>query len=77
LGISFGADTTLGYSRNIDNTGGTLTVSDGTHATSLALLGQYMSSSFALASDGHGGTLVTDPSLTSGQSTLLTQPQHA
>jgi hypothetical protein len=34
--ISFGANDTLGYSANGSNTGGTLTVSDGAHATSLA-----------------------------------------
>jgi hypothetical protein len=72
--ICFGAKTTLGYSANGDNTGGTLTVSDGTHATSLALLGQYMASSFVMASDGHGGTLITDPPLSQQQ--LLTPP-HA
>ena len=74
--ISFGTNTTLGYSANSDNTGGTLTVSDGLHATSLALLGQYMASSFVMTSDGHGGTLLTDPQVTSHQNTLLTLPQH-
>jgi hypothetical protein len=59
--IKFGANTTLGYSANTDNTGGTLTVSDGLHAQSLALVGQYAASSFVMASDGHGGTLITDP----------------
>jgi hypothetical protein len=73
-GISFGADTTLAYSVNNDNTGGTLTVSDGLHAQSVALLGQYMASSFVTASDGHGGTLITDPP--SNQQPLLTHP-HA
>jgi hypothetical protein len=72
--ISFGANTTLAYAANNDNTGGTLTVSDGLHAQSLALLGQYMASSFSMASDGHGGTLITDPALT--QQSQLTLP-HA
>ena len=62
--ISFGANTRLAYAANNDNTGGTLTVSDGLHAQSLPLLGQYMASSFSMASDGHGGTLITDPALT-------------
>jgi Bacterial Ig-like domain/Bacterial Ig domain len=70
----FGANTTLAYAANNDNTGGTLTVSDGLHAQSLALLGQYMASSFSMASDGHGGTLITDPALT--QQSQLTLP-HA
>jgi hypothetical protein len=59
--IAFGAGTTLAYSPNGDNSGGILTVSDGLHAQSLALLGQYMTSSFVKASDGHGGTLILDP----------------
>jgi hypothetical protein len=72
--ISFGADTTLGYSANSANTGGTLTVSDGSHATSLALLGQYAAASFVMASDGHGGTMITDAP--ANQQTWLSLP-HA
>jgi hypothetical protein len=64
----------LAYAANNDNTGGTLTVSDGLHAQSLPLLGQYMASSFSMASDGHGGTLISDPALT--QQSQLTLP-HA
>jgi hypothetical protein len=72
--IAFGANTTLGYRENASDTGGTLTVSDGLHAQSVALLGQYMASSFVMASDGHGGTMITDPP--SNQQPLLTHP-HA
>jgi parallel beta-helix repeat protein len=72
--IAFGVNTTLGYSANSGNTGDTLTVSDGTHATRLALLGQYAASSFVMASDGHGGTLISDPA--PSQQSLLTLP-HA
>jgi hypothetical protein len=61
--IGFGANTTLGYSANGDNSGGTLMVSDGVHTANVALLGQYAGSSFVMAGDGHGGTLITDPSL--------------
>ncbi|AHY53537.1 hypothetical protein [Bradyrhizobium japonicum] len=52
-----------GYAQNNDNTGGTLTVSDGTHVATLHLLGQYSAADFALSSDGHGGTLITDPAV--------------
>ena len=38
--------------------GGTLTVSDGTHAANIALSGNYTSSTFVASSDGHGGTSV-------------------
>jgi hypothetical protein len=40
-----------------------------------SLLGQYMASSFALSSDGHGGTFVTDPAV-AAQATIAT-PHHA
>jgi autotransporter passenger strand-loop-strand repeat protein/uncharacterized repeat protein (TIGR03803 family) len=67
--------TTLGFTENAAITGGTLTVSDGSHVASMALLGQYMASSFALSSDGHGGTFVTDPAV-AAQATIAT-PHHA
>jgi len=44
-----------------NNTGGTSTASDGSHAASL--LGQFMASSFAPAADGHGAVPVADPSV--------------
>jgi hypothetical protein len=59
--IGFGPGTTLTYTPNNSNTGGTLMVSDGTHTANLSLLGQYMASSFAMSSDGHVGTYITDP----------------
>jgi hypothetical protein len=58
--IAFGAHTTLAYSEDDDGTGGTLTVTDGRHAASIALLGNYMAASFVAAADGHGGTLVAN-----------------
>jgi large repetitive protein len=58
--VAFSSNTTLGYLPNAGNLGGTLSVSDGVHNVSLALLGQYIASSFVTASDGHGGTLVIE-----------------
>jgi autotransporter-associated beta strand protein len=58
--IGFGANATLGYAANSSNTGGVLSISDGTHTANITLLGQYTASSFAMASDGNGGTLITD-----------------
>ena len=58
--IAFGAQTTLAYSENSADTDGMLTVSDGRHAASIVLLGNYMAGSFVTAADGHGGTLVTE-----------------
>ena len=71
----FGAHTTLGYSENSSDTGGILSIKNGTHIAKIALLGNYMATSFVAAADGHGGTLITDVSQTT-QHTLLTNP-HA
>jgi len=57
-----------------NNTGGTSTASDGSHAASPALLGQHMASSFAPAGDGHGATPIADTP--ANQQPLLAQP-HA
>ena len=38
----FGANSTLGYSGNPENSGGTLPVGDGVHMANIALLGSYM-----------------------------------
>jgi hypothetical protein len=54
--ITASTNTTLGYSG--DASGGKLSVSDGGHSASIALLGNYLAATFAAASDGHGGTSV-------------------
>ena len=75
--IAFSSKTTLGYLPNAGNLGGTLNVSDGVHHASLALLGQYMASSFVTASDGHGGTLISEAAQSSNQTVSLTLPHTA
>jgi hypothetical protein len=72
--IGFGASSTLGYADNADNSGGILSVGDGMHMANIALLGSYMASTFVTASDGHGGTLISEAAQTSAQSPLLTPP---
>jgi hypothetical protein len=55
--------------------GGTLSVTDGTHTANIALLGNYLASTFAVSSDGYGGTSITIlPAATADQ--ILVQP-HA
>jgi hypothetical protein len=61
--VSF-ASATLGYTGN--TLSGTLTVTDGTNTARLAMLGNYVAANFHLASDGLGGTLVSDPPVDSG-----------
>jgi hypothetical protein len=58
-----------------NSAGGTLTVTDGTHTANIALLGNYMASTFAPSSDGHGGTNLVDHASTD-QTSLVAQPSH-
>jgi Tryptophan-rich Synechocystis species C-terminal domain len=67
--ITAGANATIAYSGN--NSPGTLTVSDGTHTASMALLGNYSLANFTASSDGHGGTSVIDPPLYQASSGFL------
>jgi hypothetical protein len=52
---------------------GTLTVTDGTLATTanITLLGQYVAGNFHIGNDGAGGTLVTDPPVSSSDQNQL------
>ncbi len=75
-GIAFGANTTLGYLPNSNQTGGTLTLTNATHSANIALLGSYMASSFAIVSDTSGGTMVVTEASQAGNQSLLTSP-HA
>jgi autotransporter passenger strand-loop-strand repeat protein len=70
--IAFYAHTTLAYTENRNNTGGTRTVIDGKNTANFALLGNYMAASFACA--GNGGTLITVSIHTVIQQDLLTHP---
>jgi len=55
-------------------TSGTLTVTDGTHTAHITLEGNYTSSTFTVASDGHGGTKVVDPSKARPKGQLSASP---
>jgi autotransporter passenger strand-loop-strand repeat protein len=64
--INFATLQTVAYSGSTAS--GTLTVSDGSsHVAQLHLIGNYLAATFTSASDGAGGTLLTDPPV-SGQS---------
>ncbi|MGI8840473.1 MAG: beta strand repeat-containing protein [Caulobacteraceae bacterium] len=57
--IAFGGSTKATYAGT--SKAGVLTVTDGTHTATINLKGNYLSSTFVAASDGHGGTIVHDP----------------
>ena len=73
--ITAGAGATLAYSGN--NGPGTLTVSDGIHTDSIALLGNYSLANFTASSDGNGGTQFIDPPLPTSQSASALDQQLA
>jgi hypothetical protein len=56
--------------------GGTLTVTDGTHTANIALLGNYLASTFVAASDSYGGTSVVDTVLAASTQPTLTPAQQ-
>jgi hypothetical protein len=49
------------FTEAANNLSGTLMVTSGSETANLTLLGQYSTANFTLSSDGHGGTIVTDP----------------
>jgi hypothetical protein len=53
---------------------GTLTVTNGTQTAKVHLTGDYTAATFTLASDGHGGVLVKDPSAPLAQATAAFGP---
>ena len=59
LDVNFASGATLNYTANADNTGGTLSVTDGVHAANIALLGQYDPAAFQTEADKTTGTLVS------------------
>ena len=57
---AFGAQTTLAYKPDNNNTSGKLIVSDGLNTAKIELLGQYSASSFVMSAGSTGGTTIHD-----------------
>jgi autotransporter passenger strand-loop-strand repeat protein len=72
VGYSAGV-TTSTWTSTTSASSGTLTVISGGTSASILLLGNYAAGQFTLASDGNGGTRVSDPPLVA-QADLLTNP---
>lgn len=70
-GIAFNSNTTLAYSQNVAETGGTLTVANGGNSANIALLGNYLAASFVAAADGPSGTQITEAAQPSNQLSLV------
>ena len=74
--LAYDSHMTVGYSGNA--AGGVLSVSNGSQTANIALLGNYMASTFTLGSDGHGGTTVVDPPMIASTPLAVTaKPQLA
>jgi hypothetical protein len=54
--VLFGAGTHFSYAAGFGH--GSLMITDGTHTSTINLEGNYTAASFAIASDGHGGTFL-------------------
>jgi hypothetical protein len=60
-----------------NSSGGMLDVTDGTHTANIALLGNYLASTFVTSSDGHGGISVVDQApAVLNQNPTLSMPRH-
>jgi len=59
LDFNFANGTTVSYAANANNTGGTLSVTDGAHTANIALLGQYDPAGFQTEADKTTGTLIS------------------
>ena len=59
--LNFTAGIQMNYVPNSGNTGGVLTLTDGTNTANLELEGGYTLANFVIANDGDGGTLLIDP----------------
>ena len=70
--VHYGSNTTAIFSGDMN--GGTLAVSDGINTANIALVGDYLGSSWTLSSDGNGGTTVVDPSIYPNASNTGVQP---
>src|SRR5262245_20601049 len=80
--IAFNSGTTVTWTQLTlgTNASGTLTVSGGGVHANVTLLGQYIQANFKSASDGHGGTMISDPPVAAQSDPTppgLVNPHHA
>ena len=75
-GIAFNVQSTLGYLPNSNHTGGIPFLAEGIHNANIALLGNYMASTFG-ASDNHGGATMGAEVGQPHDHSVLSNPHHA
>ena len=74
--IAFTSGVTSATWTQSDTTSGTLAVTSGNETATITLLGQYAAGNFRVSTDGHGGTLVTDPPISASQNVALVNPHQ-
>jgi hypothetical protein len=74
--IGFTSGTTHATWHQSGTTSGTLAVTSGTHTATITLLGQYVAADFHVSTDGHGGTFVTDPPVSTSQTVAFVNPHQ-
>jgi len=57
--IQYSGNLSIQYSANAAGTGGTLSISDGSHTATISMAGQYDGGGFQVASDGGTGTMIS------------------
>ncbi len=72
--FKFASDDSSAYLANSKQTGGTLSSADGAQRANIALLGNYMASSFAMASYNHGGSVGLADASELGRQWMLGNP---
>src|SRR5580704_17689615 len=75
--VFFGTSTTLAYSNQGNDSGTTLTVSDGVNLVNINLIGNYTIGNFILGEDGGSGTLVYDRPIVANGGALESTPADA
>jgi hypothetical protein len=76
-GFSYSPSETVSFTENAAKTEGTLTIKDGAAVFALTLFGQYVAADFKLATDSHGGTLVTYSTTSANNAALqIASPGH-
>jgi autotransporter passenger strand-loop-strand repeat protein len=76
-GLAFGGGSKATFTEAGTGTSGTLSVTNGSQTDNITLLGSYSTGNFHIASDGNGGTVVTDPPLTADNTQNPTLAAHA
>ncbi len=66
---------TLGHSGTGSGAGESAPAGNGAPLANIALLGNYMASSFAVGAGHHGASLISEATLSANQQPLLTQPR--